>query len=838
VSMIYGVDAGSKFLKIVRQGALCLDECAGQDEGTRFIEHHGNPRHALAAALAEPIVDGNGGPRPLVVATGPFAEQLFDHEHADTYPPGEDTYPLGEDTYPRLLGIVDEIAATIAAVRHAGIECAYIVNVGAGSIRCIELDGRMRFRAYRENSLCAAGTGSFLDEQMRRMGFGYADLARLGALEEPPSIATRCAVFAKSDLIHRQQEGYTREELWSGLCRGVVTTMLATVFRGDVPARPVLFCGGLFLNSQAREWVRRAVRRPLFHERGHFLAALGAVLSAEEIFFAGSARVRVTGPAVDECWTVPDLNAAPCQGEGCRSCAAGCESGPGDGPPRVLAPRRSSRLALPVVEEYIVDGSEVRVHRGAGKDRPLALGVDIGSTSTKCVVIDAESREVVCDIYRKTGGDPLGASRALFRALAGAVGEDARIERAATTGSGRRLVGRVMGASVIVNEITAHYRGATHNDPSIETVFEIGGQDAKYIRGARGAVIDCAMNFVCAAGTGSFIEEQAARLGYDVRDIGALTLGRQIPHTSDRCTVFMEQDIQRLLREGRSREEVLAGVLYSIAKNYLYRVVGPRPVTGERIFFQGATARNAGLVAAFELITGREIVVSPHCHVMGAYGAAVIALERSDERAGVFRGLGVFERAVDISYRTCPDCSNRCAITVARLEGGVVESWGYMCGREDAADTDPRPSDNSRRPKVKRHINHLSRVRAMIASHEGAQTFARLHGTRLHGTRIGIPQALSMHGYLPLWRTFLERLGFDVVLSGPSRADHKETGIRIAKSDFCFPVKMALAHARDLAGRPGTDALFYPTVISERKQESGLPRISCPYVMSFPSLAS
>ncbi|MCU0843946.1 MAG: acyl-CoA dehydratase activase [Spirochaetes bacterium] len=821
--MVIGVDAGSKFLKIVPAGAFTGRNNSGIATDLLYVEHHGDPRSALDSMIAGMMkTAGSGALCPRIVATGPFAGQIC----------VEGAFAEGADSNPRLrqTRTIDEIAATVEAVRHLGIECRYIVNVGAGSIRCIELDDAMSFRAYRENSLCAAGTGSFLDEQMRRMGFDYDTVAALPSHAEPPSIATRCAVFAKSDLIHRQQEGHTREELWSGLCRGVVTTMLATVFRGDVPECPVLFCGGLFLNPQAREWVRREAGRSVFHEHGHFLAAFGAAHAGEREKRGQSRRPRAMEGRMPESGREWGQSLPRCPDDACRSCAERGQSIADSTSVRVLALLRSHPTAAHLIEEYMADGNEVRVHRRTFPGQMLALGVDIGSTSTKCVVIDAKSREVVCDIYRKTGGDPLGATRELFRVLANVVGKDARIEVAATTGSGRRIVGRVMGASVIVNEITAHYRGAKYHDPSIETVFEIGGQDAKYIRGSGDAVIDCNMNFVCAAGTGSFIEEQAARLGHDVRDIGALTLGRRIPHTSDRCTVFMEQDIQRLLREGRTREEALAGVLHSIAKNYLYRVVGTRPVTGERIFFQGATARNDGLVAAFELITGKEIVVSPHCHVMGALGAAMISLEQSDEHAGVFRGLDVFERTIDISYRTCTECSNRCTITVARLEGGAEESWGYLCGREgEGANIHSRPRENTR------PVNHLSRVRAMMngARFEGADS-----NPRLQNARIGIPQALSMHGYLPLWRTFLEHLGFAVILSGASNAAHKETGIRIAKSDFCFPVKMALAHARELAARDGVDALFFPTMISERKQESGLPRISCPYVMSFPSIAA
>ncbi len=236
------------------------------------------------------------------------------------------------------------------------------------------------------------------------------------------------------------------------------------------------------------------------------------------------------------------------------------------------------------------------------------------------------------------------------------------------------------------------------------------------------------MNFVCAAGTGSSSRSSRAP---SATTCARSARSRSASHTSHLGPLhgLQEQDIQRLLREGRSREEALAGG--SIHRQELPdRGVGSRPVTGERIFFQGATARNTGLVAAFELITGKEIVVSPHCHVMGALGAAVISLEHSDEHAGVFRGLDVFERDVDVSYRTCTDCANRCTITVVRIEGGAEESWGYMCGRDghEGADGYPRPHEDPRlRDRENtRPVNHLSRVRAMM---NGARLKARI---RIH----------------------------------------------------------------------------------------------------------
>lgn len=774
-----GIDAGSRFLKIVRHeaGDFALIDCS---------EHHGRPEPVLEKALGFGL-SGFKGP---VALTGGFGRELAHRIPGASY--------------------CDEISAVIEAARYYEFCVKHIVNVGAGSIRYIELDEDGHFRAYKENSLCAAGTGSFLDEQMRRMSFDYEDLHNLPLVEDPPGIASRCAVFAKSDLIHRQQEGYTRAQMWSGLARGVVDTMLSTIFKGNIPDGEVLFCGGIFRDRSVRHWTFARMAGARFHDIGHAFVAVGAVLDLKR------GRTEKIGTDADE-RRVQGLATA---GEMRELRAVLSHNDPGG-----------------ALREYESGGNEVRVYAPLKDRQRVALGIDIGSTSTKCAILDAEDREVRVDIYRKTAGQPLHATRRLFQELR-ALLEGRRIEVAAcgTTGSGRRLVGELCGADLIVNEISAHFAGARRIDSSIETIFEIGGQDAKYIRGSNGTVVDAAMNYVCAAGTGSFIEEQAARLGFDVSQVGACAIGRRIPHASDRCTVFMEQDINKLLREGRSREEALAAVIYAIAKNYLHRVVGQRPITGDRIFFQGATARNEALVAAFEQILGRTIVVSPHCHLMGAIGAALLALEKTNGERSVFYGLEAFDAEIGLQYLQCADCSNKCTITVARTEGREI-SWGFMCGREGFHE--------NKRPE--RGADHMKRVVAMANRSSSADrrynAAKPVHASspntawRKEIKNIGIPVVLSMFEYLPLWKGFLDRLGFNVIQSENSTQTHKERGTRLAKSDFCFPMKLALAHVDALACREGIDAVFFPTVISEKKQGNGMPRIFCPYVISFPSLS-
>ena len=761
--MHIGVDAGSKFIKIVRSND------GGIITPYVYCQHNGSPDKEILR-----LVNGGLSDAGKIIFSGAHAHQL-----ARNYDNAE---------------IADEISATIEAINYLNNKCRYIVNVGAGSIKLIELDNNGDFSSYSENSLCAAGTGSFLDEQMHRMNFSYNDIESMSYIKDAPDIATRCAVFAKSDLIHRQQEGYTKEEMWSGLCRGVTTTMLQSVFRGDVPDDDILFCGGLFLNPIVRLCLKETVKSPFFYENGHFLSAIGSVIlngknkkAGNSSFFTDEKQIKKNNL-------------------------------------KILELKYSKSADFSTKHEYFSNELEVRIHDEPKNNSRVSLGIDIGSTSTKLVVLDAGTRDVLIDIYGRTKGNPIDATKKLFGELKQITGNrNIKIISAATTGSGRKLVGKIIGADLIINEITAHFKGASFFTPFIETIFEIGGQDSKYIRGHNGNVVDCNMNFVCAAGTGSFIEEQAQRLGFDVRDIGDLVLGLKTPHTSDRCTVFMEQDINKLLSQGFSREDVLAGVISSIAKNYLSRVVGLRPVTGEKIFFQGATARNKGLVAAFESLLNKEIVVSPFCHVMGSLGAAILSLERTSLSESRFRGLDVLNQHIELEYTKCGKCANLCKITTAKFFNGTQESWGFMCGKETFNEE-----------KKGRSIDHFKELSSLVNS--GNRKVLVLRELK-KPERIGIPFTLVMHNYLPLWKTFLEELGFDVVLSGASTLELKEKAMRISKSDFCFPVKLSLAHFQDFDDHDNVEYFFYPAMLSEKTQDNGMPRVFCPYVVGFPSVA-
>ena len=337
-----------------------------------------------------------------------------------------------------------------------------------------------------------------------------------------------------------------------------------------------------------------------------------------------------------------------------------------------------------------------------------------------------------------------------------------------------------------------------------------------------GHIHDANMNYVCAAGTGSFIEEQANKLGYPVAQVGAAVLGLYPPCSSDRCTVFMEQDVARLIQSGFSAEDALAGVMVSVVKNYLNKVVGNRPYSRERIFFQGATARNPARIAAFERVLGVSIVVSPHCHIMGAYGVALLTAEAMAERgqtASTFLGLDLDQRQIRISSEVCRLFQNHCRIARAEIEEiAETPSWGYVCGRD--------PDEG--RAKVSRH-DRLLRRRRQLWRETGALPVPDTAPV------IGLPQALTTYSYLPLWRSFFNHLGYQVALSGRTTPAVRDLSQKVTGAEFCFPAKVAQGHIAQLVTKEGVDFVFVPHLVSEQTSEHANGARFCPYVTSLPS---
>ena len=307
------------------------------------------------------------------------------------------------------------------------------------------------------------------------------------------------------------------------------------------------------------------------------------------------------------------------------------------------------------------------------------LGVDVGSISTNVVVIDAEMR-VLAREYLMTAGRPLEAITEGLRRVGAKIGDRVKIMGAATTGSGRYLTGDFIGADVVRNEITAQATAAAAIDPDVDTIFEIGGQDSKFISLSNGAIVDFMMNKVCAAGTGSYLEEQAEKLGISIRDeFGDLALAGKNPvRLGERCTVFMESDLVHHQQRGAAKEDLVAGLSYSIVQNYLNKVAEDRPI-GNHIFYQGATAANRGIVAAFQQVCGKKITVPPHHDVTGAIGAALLAMRERDWETSKFKGFDLADRHYEVTSFECNGCPNNCEIRQVKIEGEKPLFYGSRC---------------------------------------------------------------------------------------------------------------------------------------------------------------
>ncbi|MEE8409833.1 MAG: acyl-CoA dehydratase activase, partial [Myxococcota bacterium] len=800
-SQIVGVDVGAMTVKAV------LLSTEGEVVTSAYTFHRGNPLAALREVMGE-FANGN---LLRIALTG-----------------------SGAKLCPRVDDIlrVNDVQATIVGVRQARDAVQNIIDIGGASLTLVRLDKAGRFRGYATNSQCAAGTGSFLDEQATRLGLTYQEMAGFHDIQSPPSVAARCAVFAKSDLIHLQQAGATKAEMWSGLCRGMSQTALQTLLKGKPLGGLTAMVGGVAQNYEVVRWLRELTREEIVtDENAHLTGALGAALIAHR-------ESELIDDVQWRDWLGETDGSSTQVAEELVSEPTPCFSACGDDTPRTfasehsnepLALRRTKYPSFEVEESYTDDqANEVRMSRWPGGDIVRGvLGIDIGSTSTKLCLIDPQG-EVMVDIYRNTAGDPIDATKKLFDALRDAAdrrGSTVEVIGCGTTGSGRKLVGSVVGADAIINEISGHVAGAMHVDPEIETIFEIGGQDSKYMRCRNGQIIDANMNYVCAAGTGSFVEEQARKLGIHLHDVGDLVLGVVPPPSSDRCTVFMEQDVNKLLRSGRTSAQALAAVMRSVVQNYLNKVVGNRPYSSTKIAFQGATARNKGLVAAFETLLGVEVVVSPYCHVMGAWGVALLTQARlnREKMTTTFVGLDLSKRKVTLRKEPCDLCNNDCEITFATIEGNNEEtSWGYVCGRD--------PSDTKMR--VLREHDLFKKRDRWLKNAGAAPEKKKVEGKP---KVVAIPRALATYSHYPMWRRLLEELGVKVILTGETSRTTREKGAALTGAEFCFPVKVAHGAAAE-AMQAKADFVFIPHFVAQPQTESLSNSFLCPYVQAYPSV--
>jgi predicted CoA-substrate-specific enzyme activase len=449
------------------------------------------------------------------------------------------------------------------------------------------------------------------------------------------------------------------------------------------------------------------------------------------------------------------------------------------------------------------------------------LGIDVGSLSTNVVLID-EKHRVIARRYLPTAGKPLEAIRRGMTEIYDETGEHVEVIGTGTTGSGRYLTGDFIGADTIRNEITAQATAAIDYDPTVDTIFEIGGQDSKYISIENGVVVDFEMNKVCAAGTGSFLEEQAEKLNIKIiEEFGKTALSSESPvKLGDRCTVFMESDLNSYMQKGVRNDNLVGGLAYSIVYNYLQKVVGDRKV-GNKIFFQGGVTNNKAVVAAFEQVTGKKITIPPHFDVTGAIGAAILAQKSmAPGQKTRFRGFGVRNADYQLSRFVCPACTNHCEIRKVKIEG--FDKPLFYGGRCEKWETDDRK-------KVRTDIPNLFKKRLDMLMEGYTEP------TPGKSTTIGIPRALMVfYQQFPFWRTFFEELGFSVILSKESDKELVTKSLETITTETCLPVELMHGHVMDLIEKE-TDYIFIPFIVNA-KEKPGNPTFNCncPWVQTYP----
>ena len=662
---------------------------------------------------------------------------------------------------------------------------------------------------FNTNGPCASGTGAFIDQQAERLATAVYekrtgkeqrpidsildDFISLGLKsQKPASVACRCTVFTKSDMIHLQNKGELLQDIIYGLHVGNARNYLSTIVSKRSLLEPILFIGGLSLNALQVRAFREYFPGLMVPPHSTSIGALGAALQALQ-----SGR--------KDC---PDL-----------------EKGLIQDPGQTLSVPIGSRLVLG--KTVFPEKNEVP-WRLLGSSPRGYLGIDVGSTTTKYALIN-DRREIIQKRYVPTQGKPIEVTQALLRHLREQIRDRVQVMGVATTGSGRSVVGDFVNADLIIDEITAHARGAVEIDPGVDTIFEIGGQDSKYISIANSYPLDFDMNKVCAAGTGSFLHELANKYGIDiVGEFQEIALSSHEPvKLAERCTVFMESDLVSYHQKGVHREDLIGGLCYAIVHNYLNRVVGNRKI-GQRVMFLGGPSLNKAVVAAFENVLGQGLLVPRHREVLGAYGAAISLQEKmlsERRRESTFRGLdSAIEDRMNHAERTCrsdPECHNQCKLKVYNFDGRK-SIWGGECGRYELSRRTGDRKENFFEVRQRIWQSHMEGVYEPLQDAPLMEADGR--------PTVGMIRALyGLQGSV-LWAHFFDQLGLRLVLTPPTNEQISRIGIEAMVAETCYPVKVAHGHARELMGK--TRYLFLPTLIDMPTPEPSERGFYCPMVQS------
>lgn len=701
-----------------------------------------------------------------------------------------------------LLGIpfIQEVVACTEAVKSTEPNIDVIIELGGEDAKLIYLTNGLE---QRMNAACAGGTGAFIDQIAQLLDTDAAGLNELAAsAEKIYPIASRCGVFAKTDIQPLLNEGARREDIAASVFQAVVNQTIGGLACGRPIRGNVAFLGGplTFLPELRRRFIETLQltdEQVLHSQDGHYYVAYGAALESG------------TNHSIDIeklLHLLSEMNQT-----------------------KDTATKNRNEPLFQCKNDY--DVFFQRHQRARVHTQPLAtykghafLGVDAGSTTTKMVLI-GENDEVLFSFYENNKGKPVESVKAGLTKLYNAIPADVKIVRSLVTGYGEKLIQAAFQIDEGEIETVAHYQAAKRFQPDVDFIIDIGGQDMKCIKIKNGVIDRIMLNEACSAGCGSFLESFADALGYNVRDFAQLALQAESPvELGSRCTVFMNSKVKQVQKEGASIADISAGLSYSIVANALYKVIKLKSVDelGERIVVQGGTFLNNAVLRAFEKLTGREVVRPDLAGLMGAYGSALLAKARWDQSSETtllpMEKLDTF--SMKTMHRRCGICENNCPITINRFVDKRVFITGNRCER------------GAGKPKQKSNLPNL-------AEEKLEKLFNRpsLTGEAAYRGKIGIPRVLNMFENYPFWHRLLTELGYEVVLSDPSSKEMFERGMETIPSEsVCYPAKLSHGHILNLLEK-GVKTIFFPAIVFEKEEHRALQNhFNCPVVASYPEV--
>ena len=691
------------------------------------------------------------------------------------------------------LDFVQEVYATAAAVNTYIPDTDAVIELGGEDAKIIFFGGALE---ERMNGSCAGGTGAFIDQMATLMNVTVNELDELSLKHEKIyPIASRCGVFAKSDIQPILNQGGRKEDVAASIFQAVVDQTVAGLTQGRELKGKIVFLGGPLtflkgLRARFVETLQLDEAHAIFPKDGDCFAAIGAALCSEEYAARPFEELLKLLEESRDATTVVDTM-----------------------PPLFQSQEEYDAF---VARHNASTPPQLDIHTYTGD---AYLGIDAGSTTTKMALI-APDGGLLYTYYHSNQGNPVSVVLPQLKEIYEMCGDRITIKGSAVTGYGEDLIKNAFRCDLGLVETVAHYRAASHFNPDVDFIIDIGGQDMKCFKIRNGAVDSIMLNEACSSGCGSFIETFAKALGHSIADFAKMGLFAAHPvNLGSRCTVFMNSSVKQAQKDGASVEDISAGLSISIVKNAVYKVIRAASADdlGKHIVVQGGTFYNDAVLRAFEQELKRDVTRPTISGIMGAFGAALAARNLHLDKSTLLGPEALKNFSHTAKPVTCNLCTNHCSLTVNTFDGGRRFISGNRCSR-------PLGKEKVELPDLYNY--KYRKLRSMEGKGFG-------NGSR---GRIGIPFGLNMYENLPFWFELFTRLNFEVVLSPESSRKLYIKGQRTIPSDtVCYPAKLLHGHVQALV-EAGVDAIFYPCMSYNFDEKTSDNNYNCPVVAYYPEL--